>query len=314
MFTDNLRFINLLISSNLSSSFRRIIIWFLAQEETLWFEKSQQKCSDPCNPHSLQLSRIPYIGPDLCSSLLSPITNDEVKQALFSMNSYKAPGPDGFQPIFFKSYWHIVGEDVWRLVSETFGTDDIDSGLVETMIVPIPKTDAPLSFNDFHPISLCNVLLKIISKLLVMRIRPFLNDFIGPLQSSFIPNRGTSNNAIIAQEIVHHMYKEKKVKRGIFYLKLISRRRTIELIGGFLLLTLAGFGFLATTIQLVMSCITSSALSLKWNGEKLDSFAHKHGLRQLDKGILCRHMFSFCVWRSFHCLYKKRFKLKNGSM
>jgi hypothetical protein len=85
----------------------------------------------------------------------------------------------------------------------------IEPKLTETLIVPIPKVDVPKCLKDFRPISLCNVLLKLISKILVQRIRPFLNDLIGPLQSSFIPNRGTTGNALIAQEIVHYMHKKK---------------------------------------------------------------------------------------------------------
>lgn len=61
--------------------------------------------------------------------------------------------------------------------------------------------------------------MKLISKILVRRIRPFLEDFVGPLQSSFIPNRGTADNAIIAQEVVHYMHK-KKGKKGVLLFKI----------------------------------------------------------------------------------------------
>lgn len=41
------------------------------------------------------------------------------------------------------------------------------------------------------------------------KLRPFLDSLVGPLQSSFIPGRGTTDNALIAQEIIHHMHKSK---------------------------------------------------------------------------------------------------------
>lgn len=63
------------------------------------------------------------------------------------------------------------------------------------------------------------MLLKVISKVLVSRIRPFLEEFIGPLQSSFIPKRWTTGNALIAHEIVHQMHK-KKGKRGFLLFKI----------------------------------------------------------------------------------------------
>lgn len=69
------------------------------------------------------------------------MTFDEVKQALFSMNSYKALGPNGFQPIFYKTYWNIVGKDIHILVSNAFSTGTFDKRLAETLIDPIPKDD-----------------------------------------------------------------------------------------------------------------------------------------------------------------------------
>ena len=117
------------------------------------------------------------------------------------------------------------------MVLDAFASSRIDPNLAETMIVPIPKVDIPQSFIDFRPISLCNVLLKTISKVIVGLIRPFLNDFIGPFHSSFIPNRGTSDNAIIAQEIVHHMHKKKKLRKVFYYLRRTLRRHVIRWIG-----------------------------------------------------------------------------------
>jgi len=136
----------------------------------------------------------------------------EVKGAIFSMQSYKALGPHGFQPNFFKTYWHIVGNDVWKMVSDALASGSIDPNLAKTTMVPIPKIDIPQSFKDLRPTNLCNVLLNIISKVIVSHIRPFLNDFIGPFHSSFIPNRGTSDNVVIVQEIVHHMHTKKGKK------------------------------------------------------------------------------------------------------
>jgi len=88
------------------------------------------------------------------------------------MNPYKAPGPDSFQPIFYRNYWDIISADLWELVAHAFDSGSIIPGLAETLIVPIPKVDSPLSLRDFRPISLCNVTLKVIFKVLVNRIRP----------------------------------------------------------------------------------------------------------------------------------------------
>lgn len=77
-----------------------------------------------------------------------------------------------------------------------------DPSIAHILIALIPKVDVPTTFKDFRAISLCNVLYKFIIKVMIGRIRPLLQDLIGPLHSSFIPSSGTVDNAIILQVIV----------------------------------------------------------------------------------------------------------------
>ncbi|KAL4328991.1 hypothetical protein AHAS_Ahas13G0255400 [Arachis hypogaea] len=96
-------------------------------------------------------------------------------------NVEQAPGADGFQAFFFKEYWEVVGTEVWELVKKAFAGFDLDSALFDTLVVLIPKVDNPSRMKEFRPISLCNVIYKIITKVVVERLRPFLQDIISPL-------------------------------------------------------------------------------------------------------------------------------------
>lgn len=127
-----------------------------------------------------------------------PVSKEEVRVALMAMRSFSAPGPDGFQPFFFKKFRDVVGEDLWKVVSNAFETGTVDSTLLETLIVLIPKVESPTMVKEFRPISLCNVTYKVITKVMVNRIRPYLNSLIGPMQSNFLPGRGTMDNAFLA--------------------------------------------------------------------------------------------------------------------
>lgn len=139
-------------------------IW-CSDEETLKMEahtcfKNLFQNRSPCDPCNLILQNIPNIGQNLFESLVQPISIIEVNNAIFSMWVYKALGLDGFRPIFYQTYWDTAGNEVWDLVAQAFATREINPGLEETQVIPIPKVNNPTTLKDFHPISLCNGLLK----------------------------------------------------------------------------------------------------------------------------------------------------------
>lgn len=100
---------------------------------------------------------------------------------MFSMKSYKAPGAFGFQPVFFKHLWDLIGDDVWTLVRNAFAMGYSDDQFVETLLELIPKIDHPVHLKNFCPISLCNVAYKVLTKFIVHRLRLFLDELIGSL-------------------------------------------------------------------------------------------------------------------------------------
>ena len=60
--------------------------------------------------------------------------------------------------------------------------------LNSTFIALIPKKDKPLSFVDFRPISPCNLVYKLISKIIDVIFKPFLDSHISREQFGFLKN------------------------------------------------------------------------------------------------------------------------------
>ena len=111
------------------------------------------------------------ITPDQNRILLTPITEEKVKAATFQMHPDKSPGPDGMTPGFYQKYWDIVGTEVTQVVHSFWSTERFDYRLPLTNIVLIPKKKSPTTMMDLRPISLCNVLYKIIFKVLANRLK-----------------------------------------------------------------------------------------------------------------------------------------------
>jgi hypothetical protein len=128
---------------------------------------------------------------------------EEIGDALFQIAPLKAPSPDGFPARFFQKTWEVKRQDITRGVQNFFEMGEMPSGINETSIVLIPKKDNPELLKDFKPISICNVIYKVVSKCLVNSLRPILQDVIAPTQSTFIPGRLITDNTLIAFECLH---------------------------------------------------------------------------------------------------------------
>ncbi len=103
--------------------------------------------------------------------LLSPFTVEEVKNALFSMHPDKSLGPDDMNPAFYQKFWDVVGNDVAKFCLSAIADRKFPVGLNSTSIDLVPKIQNPEKLEDMRPIALCNVLYKIITKMLTNRLQ-----------------------------------------------------------------------------------------------------------------------------------------------
>lgn len=90
----------------------------------------------------------------------------EVKEAVFQMGPYKAPGPDGIGASFFQHHLSVVESDVTTAVLSFLNGSASIAEINSTYLALIPKKRQAFSVNDYMPISLCNVLYKIVAKVL----------------------------------------------------------------------------------------------------------------------------------------------------
>ena len=173
------------------------------------------------------------VTPEMNQGLLAPFSYDEVKYALFSIGDLKAPGPDGLHAIFYKRFWHMSGDDLVQEVLQAVNSASVPDGWNDTTIVMIPKVDNPEKVAQFRPISLCNAVYKVISKMLATRMKGIMPNVISGQQSAFVPRRLIMDNILIAYECVHAI-KRKKGKRGLCAVKLDMHKAYDRVEWGFL--------------------------------------------------------------------------------
>ena len=123
--------------------------------------------------------------------------------ALQQMHPTKAPRPNGMSPIFYQKYWEIVGPNVIKCVLTALNSGVLPCGINETYICLISKVHSPQKITEFRPINLCNVVYKIISKVLAHRLKGVLMEVIDESQSAFMPGRSITKNVLVTFETMH---------------------------------------------------------------------------------------------------------------
>lgn len=155
---------------------------------------------------------------NLC--LTAPFTKEEFRIAMFSMHLDKCPGPDGYNPGFYQHFWSLCSDDIFKECCAWLDTGQFPPDLNMTNIALIPKGHSQHSMKDWRPIALCNVLYKLISKVLANRLKVVLSQCISDSQSAFVLGRSILDNAMVAIEVVHFMKTKTKGTDGYVALKL----------------------------------------------------------------------------------------------
>ena len=165
----------------------------MEQMATSYFKEVYTK--DPTlSPDSVLEGVLPNVSVAMNDRLCAPFSEEEVSDALFQIGPLKAPGMDRFPARFFQRNWSELKPQIIAAVLDFFVSGILPEGVNDTAIVLIPKVSHPKELKDFRPISLCNVIYKIVSNCMVNRLRPLLTELISENQSASIPGRLISDN------------------------------------------------------------------------------------------------------------------------
>lgn len=222
------------------------------------------------------------VSAEMNEKLMAEVGDEEIRGAVFSLGANKAPDPDGFNGVFFQKNWESIREEFCSAVKEFFTQGILPLEVNETLVTLVPKMLLPESINQMRPISCCNFIYKVISKIIVSRLRNFMGQLISLNQSAFVGGRLIQDNLVIAQEVFHALKKRDKCGKGSLAIKLDMNKAYDHLDWRFIQKVLLAYGFSEGWVNMVMKLISTVSYRFKVNGFLSDKIVPGRGLRQGD--------------------------------
>ncbi|KAK1299943.1 putative ribonuclease H protein [Acorus calamus] len=196
------------------------------------------------------------------------------------MKSNSAPGPDGFNAFFFQHCWEIVGDDVVNAVKEFFTSGRLLKQFNHSFICLVPKEPNADSMDSFRPISLCNTIYKLITKILATRLQSVLPKLVSLNQTAFVQGPSISHGILLAHELVRYLNHQGKSARSA--IKVDLRKAFDSIRWPFVYEVLYGMNFPNRWISWIKGCIETPKYSMLINGSPNGFFGAQCGLRQED--------------------------------
>ena len=176
-------------------------------------------------------------------------------------------------------------------ILSVLNTGIIPPSINHTYITLIPKVKSSESVSEFRPIFLCNILYKLVSKLLANRLKKILPNIISESQSAFQTDKDISNKILVAFESLHHMKLRKRGRSGFMAMKLDISQAYDLVEWVFLEKLMVKMGFDRKWISLVMACISTVLYSILVNREPRGNVKPSRGIRQGDPPYLLIYFF-----------------------
>ncbi|WVZ49731.1 LOW QUALITY PROTEIN: hypothetical protein U9M48_001062, partial [Paspalum notatum var. saurae] len=212
-------------------------------------------------------------------ALIAPFYEQKFGNALKSINKNSVPGPDGFGAGFYSAAWNFIKPVVMSFADGFYKGEIQLSRVNRAYIVLLPKKQGALQPGNFRPISLQNLSVKLLTKVLKMRVQEQIQRIVAIDQTGFISGRSISENFVLATELVQCCHK-RKAAALVFKLDFAKAFDSVD--WGSLLRILEVCGFSTVWCGWINDLLRSSMSAVLVNGVPGRWINCKRGLRQGD--------------------------------
>lgn len=160
--------------------------------------------------------------------------------------------------------------------------------------------------SDLRPIALCNMIMKVITKVLDNRMKTLLDSVISDTQSAFVPGRLMSDNIMVAFEVMHYLKGKKTCKNGYMALNLDMSKAYDLIEWDFLKAIMLKMGFSQWWVHLVLQCVSTVSYRIVHGEHEIGPIKPSRGIHQGDP--VSPYLFIICAEGLYSLL--KRYEAK----
>ncbi len=121
------------------------------------------------------------------------VSEDEVRRALKGVNIRKAAGPDGITGRVLRSCADQLAGLFTSIFNESLATSVVPTSFKKSIIIPVPKNSKPSCLNDYRPVALTSIVMKVFERLVKSHISTSIPVTLDPLQFAYRSNRSTDD-------------------------------------------------------------------------------------------------------------------------
>ena len=232
------------------------------------------------------------------------ISVEECRMAIKQMKKDKSPGEDGLPCEFYKKFFELFAHLFLKVIKNSLRNQKLPTSMRTGIISLLPKEGTDLlCIESWRPITLLNVDYKIISKVIVNRLRQIIEKLVGTYQTGAIPNRSIQNNLLLLRDTINYCG-ERNISSFLFT---IDQEKAFDMVRhDFLFEVLHNLGFGNDFIKFVKLLYNEIITKVYVNKDFTLEFLITRSLHQgcgLSPGlyILCIEVLLYKIYSSILC-------------